>query len=213
MSGQDGFRLIDKIRRTKFVGETGSVILDEDTGTRTNLTFSVLRMTKMGFVPDAVWSESTGYMKSKGKFVQTSFFISLIYSRLTKYLMVSEVASNGPGVSGPAELEKQSLNIVSVLSDPYTMVKLDAVAVGRSGNDKYEGFAVDLINEIAAIVEFNFTLVPVAGYGSHREDGSWTGMIGELLGGTADMAIGDMRELLQILLLSIMRGTFTTWIL
>ena len=84
MSGQDGFRLIDKIRRTKFVGETGSVILDEDTGTRTNLTFSVLRMTKMGFVPDAVWSESTGYMKSKGKFVQTLFFISLIYLRLTK---------------------------------------------------------------------------------------------------------------------------------
>ena len=35
-------------------------------------------------------------------------------------------------MSGPAELEKQSLNIVSVLSDPYTMVKLDAVAVGRS---------------------------------------------------------------------------------
>ena len=67
---------------------------------------------------------------------------------------------------------------------------------------------MDLINEIAAIVEFNFTLVPVAGYGSHREDGSWTGMIGELLGGTADMAIGDMREVLQILLSSIMmRGT------
>ena len=205
MPGQDGFRLIDKIRRTKFVGETGSVILDEDTGTRTNLTFSVLRMTKMGFVPDAVWSESTGYMKSKGKFRQTFKFLFRLsvkkYLRLKILFYYLEVASNGPGVSGPAELEKQSLNIVSVLSDPYTMVKLDAVAVGRSGNDKYEGFAVDLINEIAAIVEFNFTLVPVAGYGSHREDGSWTGMIGELLGGTADMAIGDMRELLQILLL------------
>ena len=200
MPGQDGFRLIDKIRRTKFVGETGSVILDEDTGTRTNLTFSVLRMTKMGFVPDAVWSESTGYMKSRGKFRQflkSLFRLSVkkifdIYLKILCYYL--EVASNGPGVSGPAELQKQSLNIVSVLSDPYTMVKLDAVAVGRSGNDKYEGFAVDLINEIAAIVEFNFTLVPVAGYGSHREDGSWTGMIGELLGGTADMAIGDMRE-------------------
>ena len=85
MPGQDGFRLIDKIRRTKFVGETGSVILDEDTGTRTNLTFSVLRMTKMGFVPDAVWSESTGYMKSKGKFRQ--FIKSLFRLSVNKYLI------------------------------------------------------------------------------------------------------------------------------
>ena len=138
MPGQDGFRLIDKIRRTKFVGETGSVILDEDTGTRTNLTFSVLRMTKMGFVPDAVWSESTGYMKSKGKFsqfIKSLFRLSVkkifdIYLKILCYYL--EVASNGPGVSGPAELQKQSLNIVSVLSDPYTMVKLDAVSVGRS---------------------------------------------------------------------------------
>ena len=138
MPGQDGFRLIDKIRRTKFVGETGSVILDEDTGTRTNLTFSVLRMTKMGFVPDAVWSESTGYMKSRGKFRQflkSLFRLSVkkifdIYLKILCYYL--EVASNGQGVSGPAELEKQSLNIVSVLSDPYTMVKLDAVSVGRS---------------------------------------------------------------------------------
>ena len=67
------------------MGETGSVILDEDTGTRTNLTFSVLRMTKMGFIPDAIWSESTGYMKSKGKFSQ--FIKSLFRLSVKKYLI------------------------------------------------------------------------------------------------------------------------------
>ena len=73
------------------MGETGSVILDEDTGTRTNLTFSVLRMTKMGFVPDAVWSESTGYMKSRGKFRQflkSLFRLSVNFFLIFKNIML-----------------------------------------------------------------------------------------------------------------------------
>ena len=89
---------------------------------------------------------------------------------------------------------RRSLEVVSVLSDPYTMIKVDAMSHGRTGNDKYEGFAVDLVQKVADIVGFNFSLTPVSGYGSRREDGSWTGMIGEITEGRADMAIGDMRE-------------------
>ena len=92
----------------------------------------------------------------------------------------------------------RTLEVVSTLSDPYTMIKMDALSTGRTGNDKYEGFAVDLVQEIANIVGFNFTLTPASGYGSRREDGSWTGMIGEITEGRADMAIGDMREALAI---------------
>ena len=51
-----------------------------------------------------------------------------------------------------------SVEIVTVLSDPYTMIKTDAVSVGRTGNDRYEGFAVQLIQEIAKIVHLNFTI-------------------------------------------------------
>ena len=65
---QQGYRLIEKIKRTKFVGETGSVILDEETGQRTNVTVAVMKMTKQGFVTDALWSSESGYLKSKGKF-------------------------------------------------------------------------------------------------------------------------------------------------
>ena len=94
----------------------------------------------------------------------------------------------------------RTLEVVSTLSDPYTMIKVDALSHGRIGNDKYEGFAVDLVQEIANIVGFNFTLTPSSGYGSRREDGSWTGMIGEITEGRADMAIGDMREALARIL-------------
>ena len=102
---------------------------------------------------------------------------------------VAAVTSNAGGTS-------RTLEVVSTLSDPYTMIKMDALSHGRTGNDKYEGFAVDLVQEISSIVGFNFTLTPSSGYGSRREDGSWTGMIGEITEGRADMAIGDMREVL-----------------
>ena len=65
---QQGYTLTQRIRGTKFVGETGSVILDAETGLRTNLTVSVMKMTKQGIVTDAFWSPMSGYLKSKGKF-------------------------------------------------------------------------------------------------------------------------------------------------
>ena len=65
---QQGYTLTQRIRATKFVGETGSVILDTETGLRTNLTVSVMKMTKQGIVTDAFWSPKSGYLKSKGKF-------------------------------------------------------------------------------------------------------------------------------------------------
>ena len=104
---------------------------------------------------------------------------------------VAAVTSNAGGAS-------RTLEVVSTLSDPYTMIKMDALSHGRTGNDKYEGFAVDLVQEISNIVGFNFTLTPSSGYGSRREDGSWTGMIGEITEGRADMAIGDMRDMVLI---------------
>ena len=44
------------------------------------------------------------------------------------------------------------------------MVKMDAKDAQRAGNDRYEGFVVDLINAIAGIVGFN-----VRSYGKARE--------------------------------------------
>ena len=41
-------------------------------------------------------------------------------------------------------------------SEPYAMLKKTSERL--EGNDKYEGFAVDLAQQIATIVGFNYTL-------------------------------------------------------
>ena len=55
----------------------------------------------------------------------------------------------------------------------------------RVGSDKFEGFLVDLLNEIAHKLNFQFELYksPDGNYGSRTENGSWNGMIKELIEG------------------------------
>lgn len=64
-----------------------------------------------------------------------------------------------------------------------------------SGNDQFEGYAVDLIREIARVLGFNYTirLVPDGRYGSYNKDtGEWDGMVRELLESRADLSVGDL---------------------
>lgn len=63
--------------------------------------------------------------------------------------------------------------------DPYVMQKKNED--GLFGNDRFEGFCIDLLKEIAAEVRFNyeFYIVPDGKYGAPEKDG-WTGMVREL---------------------------------
>ena len=59
----------------------------------------------------------------------------------------------------------------------------------RVGNDRFEGFAVDLITEVASMLDFNFKLYLVhdGKFGNQNDKGEWNGMIGELLAGVRVM--------------------------
>lgn len=64
-----------------------------------------------------------------------------------------------------------------------------------TGNDQFEGYAVDLIREISKVLGFNWTirLVPDGRYGSFNKDtGEWDGMVRELLEQRADLSAGDL---------------------
>ena len=52
------------------------------------------------------------------------------------------------------------------------------------GNDRFEGYCVDLLREIATILEFNYSikLVDDGQYGAPTgPNGEWTGMVKELI--------------------------------
>lgn len=66
-----------------------------------------------------------------------------------------------------------------------------------SGNDRFEGFGIDLIHELSLMSGFNYTFrVQVdRSSGNPDKNGKWNGMIGEVLAGVSILllkeSIGD----------------------
>ena len=57
----------------------------------------------------------------------------------------------------------------------------------KKGNKRYEGYCVDLIDEISKLLEFNYTIKIVEDlkYGTKNERGEWNGLIRELIDGVS----------------------------
>lgn len=80
--------------------------------------------------------------------------------------------------------ESKELTITTIQQDPFTMYK----------GTELEGFCVDLISELAKKLGFkyNIQLVKDSKYGRLSESGEWTGMIGEVVRGEADLAVAPL---------------------
>jgi len=52
-----------------------------------------------------------------------------------------------------------------------------------TGNARYEGFCAELAEKLATRLQFGYTLRPVVDgkYGAKMSNGSWNGMVGELM--------------------------------
>ncbi|CAG2118559.1 unnamed protein product, partial [Medioppia subpectinata] len=91
---------------------------------------------------------------------------------------------------------KQDLPIIrvtTVIQDPFTMVVKNKDEL--KGNDRYEGYVVDLVNELAKMLDFQVVIQLVADrqWGAkNAETGEWNGMIGEVMNDIADIAVADL---------------------
>lgn len=93
-----------------------------------------------------------------------------------------------PSHVSPEPLQKQE--ILGTKTPPYYPRFQENPYVMRKdnyqdfqGNDQYEGFCVDMLRELADILKFSFKikLVDDGLYGAPEPNGSWTGMVGELI--------------------------------
>ncbi|XP_028296711.1 glutamate receptor ionotropic, kainate 5-like isoform X2 [Gouania willdenowi] len=92
--------------------------------------------------------------------------------------------SSSLDINASHTLTNKSLVITTILENPYVMRRSGLV-------DQYEGFCVDLLTELSHILSFSFTikLVDDKLYGAPEKNGSWTGMVGELMDRKADLAV------------------------
>lgn len=98
-------------------------------------------------------------------------------------------------------LRGRDVHVTSFVAPPYLIRRPESAAATAGTSGGYEGFMVDLLDALAAILGCRFIIREVADgrYGMPKEgvaagnDGMlWTGMIGEVMRGEADLAVADL---------------------
>ncbi|KAK2192982.1 hypothetical protein NP493_19g11001 [Ridgeia piscesae] len=85
--------------------------------------------------------------------------------------------------------------VTSILTAPYLMLRSTPKGgAALTGNDRYEGYCADLARKIADRIGIDYLIQPVADskYGSRDDNGTWNGMVGELVRNEADLAIAPL---------------------
>jgi len=92
-----------------------------------------------------------------------------------------------PLALGQTTLRGAHVKVTTVTNRPFIMPN------HLGSGERFEGFLVDMLKELSTMLGFTFTIHENAdnGYG-HMSDGKWTGMIAEVMNGTADIALADM---------------------
>ncbi|XP_051733937.1 glutamate receptor 1b isoform X1 [Ctenopharyngodon idella] len=153
------------LQQVQFEGLTGHVQFN-DKGHRTNFTVSVMDLGPNG-------PKKVGYWNQHEKYVNTATY--------------SNILNETYG------LQNRTYIVTTILESPYVMLKKNHEQF--VGNDKYEGYCVELAAEIAKHVGYSYRLELVGDgkYGARdAETMMWNGMVGELVYGKADVAVAPL---------------------
>ncbi|XP_054706414.1 glutamate receptor ionotropic, kainate 2-like [Uloborus diversus] len=166
--GTDGTSLVNYMKSNKIQGLTGLVHFDGQ-GFRSSFSLDLLQLTK-----DGLKKIGTVF---PGRDINITEELGSMNDDGTGYLF-----------------EHKKFIITTILNKPFAMLRNSPRPL--SGNERYEGFGVDLIEELSKRLHFDYEIREVAdnkyGVEIDKERGLWNGMVGEVLRGEADMAVADV---------------------
>lgn len=119
----------------------------------------------------------------------------------SKIGVVAVVDSKGVKPIGnyPIKVAKRFFRVGITEAVPYTYYQRDTKTneIVRDANNQpiYEGYCIDFINELSRRLNFSFELVePSAGkFGERLPDGSFDGLIGDLIKGETDLIVAALK--------------------
>ncbi|KAB0385876.1 hypothetical protein FD755_000832 [Muntiacus reevesi] len=161
-----GGRFMNFIKEAQWEGLTGRIVFNKTSGLRTDFDLDIISLKEDGLEKVGVWSPAEG-------------------------LNITEVAKGrGPNVTD--SLTNRSLIVTTVLEEPFVMFRKSDRTL--FGNDRFEGYCIDLLKELAHILGFSYEirLVEDGKYGAQDDKGQWNGMIKELIDHKADLAVAPL---------------------
>ncbi|XP_036077639.1 glutamate receptor ionotropic, kainate 4 isoform X3 [Rousettus aegyptiacus] len=203
---QHGTSLMNYLRMVELEGLTGHIEFNSK-GQRSNYALKILQYTRNGFRQLCPRTTSCILCKPTGMHWLPPFLTRISQcgsgtAALAKYqeggnhaLLRGERRQIGQwhvadGLSMDSRLYASNISdslfnttlvVTTILENPYLMLKGNHQEM--EGNDRYEGFCVDMLKELAEILRFNYKihLVGDGVYGVPEANGTWTGMVGELI--------------------------------
>ncbi|KAL5012647.1 hypothetical protein ScPMuIL_011198 [Solemya velum] len=163
-----GDALINGMKKIKFRGISGKVAFNRK-GFRKDYKFDVYKVSLDRDVRKiGEWKPSTGF-----------------------------VGEDDDKVEPEAANHTDELQIVnSILEEPFLMDKCASLRNGQPciEHNRFEGYCVDLMNEVAQIVglKYRIKLVEDGIYGVDIGNNTWNGIIGELINGKAHIAVAPL---------------------
>ncbi|XP_076782015.1 glutamate receptor 4 [Arvicanthis niloticus] len=144
------------LKQVRIQGLTGNVQFDHY-GRRVNYTMDVFELKSTGPRKVGYWND------------------------MDKLVLIQDVPTLG---NDTAAIENRTVVVTTIMESPYVMYKKNHEMF--EGNDKYEGYCVDLASEIAKHIgiKYKIAIVPDGKYGARDADTKiWNGMVGELVYG------------------------------
>ncbi|KAL4107889.1 hypothetical protein QTP88_018164 [Uroleucon formosanum] len=162
-----GYSLINYMRVMELDGLTGKMRFDSETGNRNYFKLDVVRVQESKKHRLGSWDP---------------------VNNMTLARSVSEINSEFA-----QSITNKTFIVVGKLVQPYLM-RCNATEKGMNKDEEcFEGFAYDLVEEMAKYNGFKFKFTTNQDYGiMNHKTGKWSGMIGELQSMRADLAICDL---------------------
>ncbi|XP_016372414.1 glutamate receptor ionotropic, delta-2-like isoform X1 [Sinocyclocheilus rhinocerous] len=161
---QGGKSMLDTVKKGGVSG-LASLLEFNDNGTNPNIYFEIL---------------GTNYGEDRGRGVSRLATWDPIHG-LNGTLTDRKLENNMRGVV---------LRVVTVLEEPFVMVSENVLGKPK----KYQGFSIDVLDALANYLGFKYEIyvAPDHKYGSQQADGTWNGLIGELVFKRADVGLSAL---------------------
>ncbi|KAL9962089.1 hypothetical protein ACROYT_G031159 [Oculina patagonica] len=152
------------IRKVNLDGLTGPVLFNEF-GKRKEIELDILNLRNNVFERTGTWNSTKGAV------------------------LFEKILHNVESLPTRESVHGAKLRVAVVEDAPFVMKKKHV-----DGSFSYEGYCIDLLNGLARNLKFTYEIYPSPDglYGGETKNGTWNGMIGELIRKRADVAVAAL---------------------
>ncbi|XP_040278027.1 glutamate receptor ionotropic, kainate 1 [Bufo bufo] len=176
-----GPRFMNFIKEARWDGLTGRITFNRTDGLRRDFDLDIISLKEDGMEKAA--GETTSHLNKVWKKVgvwNSNIGLNMTDGAKDKSTNITDSLAN------------RTLIVTTILEDPYVMYKKSDKPL--YGNDRFEGYCLDLLKELSNILGFIYEvkLVGDGKYGAQNDKGEWNGMVRELIDHKADLAVAPL---------------------